>query len=60
MITAGILAFITMNLVSLLYFNPPRRQNVEQGTDYVWEKNFTSIRGNEGYAINRTNNEGYT
>lgn len=59
-IIAGGIAFITLTIFCIFYYNAPVHYFCADGaTDYVWEPNAFYSRGTEGFAWGKTNNEGY-
>jgi len=59
-VVSGILAFAILTGFCFLYYNVPVHSTTTDGaTDYSWEKNKFYSRGTEGFAIGKTNNEGY-
>jgi len=60
-ILSGINALVILTIFSYFYYNVPVHDYSAQGaTDYKWESNVFYSRGTEGFALGRTNNEGYT
>lgn len=56
----GALAFAILTSFCLLYYNIPVHFSTAEGaTDYSWERNKFYSRGTEGFALGKTNNEGY-
>lgn len=59
-LSAGLVAGIILTAFCFLYYNVPVHVKCEdKTTDYVWEKNKFYSRGTEGFAMGKTNNEGY-
>lgn len=59
-VVSGILAFVILTGFCFLYYNVPVHSKTQDGaTDYSWEKNKFYSRGTEGFAMGKTNNEGY-
>ncbi|MBQ3005749.1 MAG: hypothetical protein IJD88_07425 [Clostridia bacterium] len=59
-VVSGILAFAILTGFCFLYYNVPVHSKTADGaTDYSWEKNKFYSRGTEGFAMGKTNNEGY-
>ncbi|MGN1099173.1 MAG: hypothetical protein ACI4S9_02415 [Christensenellales bacterium] len=57
---SGMLAFVFLNLFCLLYYNVPvHSDNPDGATDYHWEKGKFYLRGTEGFACGRTNDDGF-
>ena len=57
---AGILAFIIISIFCFFYYNVPTHHTSKTNvTDYYWDKNSISIRGNEGFAFTKTDKNGY-
>lgn len=57
---AGCLAFLAMTLFCIFYYNiPVHYPNYSGATDYIWEPNRFYSRGTEGFALGKTNNEGF-
>ncbi len=59
-VISGVLAFAILTGFCFLYYNVPVHSKTEDGaSDYAWEKNKFYSRGTEGFALGKTNNEGY-
>ncbi len=59
-ILAGIFAFLILSAFCLFYYNVPiHHANPDGSTDYKWKANDFYARGTEGFAMGRTNNEGF-
>lgn len=59
-IISGMIAVVLLTGFSMLYYNLPVHFDTEDGsTDYSWETNKFYSRGTEGFALGKTNNEGY-
>ena len=59
-VISGILAFAILTGFCYFYYNVPVHSKTQDGaTDYSWEKNKFYSRGTEGFAMGKTNNEGY-
>ena len=59
-VVSGILAFVILTGFCFLYYNVPVHSKTADGaSDYSWEKNKFYSRGTEGFAMGKTNNEGY-
>lgn len=59
-LASGIIAFVILNALCILYFNIPLSQNSDDGiTDFRSVPNTFYARGTEGFAWGKTNNEGY-
>ena len=57
---AGILAFLVLNVFSIVYYNvPPRVLDKDNTVEYKWPSNIFYSRATEGVAWGRTNNEGF-
>ena len=57
---SGVLAFAILTSFCMLYYNIPVHASTSDGvTDYSWEKNKFYSRATEGFAMGKTNNEGY-
>jgi len=57
---AGIIALTVLCLLCALYYNVPVHYENETGaTEYYWEPNRFYSKGTEGFALGRTNNEGF-
>lgn len=55
-----IIAIIILTLFCMFYYNVPlHSDNIDGITDYQWESKTFYSRGTEGFAIGKTNNEGY-
>lgn len=55
-----IIAFITLNLFSLLYYNIPNRiEDSSESVDYKWQPNSFYSRGTEGFSWGKINNDGF-
>lgn len=54
------ISFIVCSTFAGLYYNIPLKHvNNTGATDYVWQPNKFYSRGTEGYAMGKTNNEGF-
>ena len=59
-VLAALLALLILNIFCFFYFNRPSHAKSDSGaTDYTWEPDSTYFDMTEGFAFNRTNNEGY-
>lgn len=59
-ISAMIVAFITLNLACMFFYNVPVHKKSETySTDYIWEKNKFYSRGTEGFANGVTDENGF-
>lgn len=57
---AGCLAFSVMTLFCTVYYNIPLYYpNSDGSTDYKWTPNCFYSRGTEGFALGKTNNDGF-
>lgn len=57
---AGIMALTLLCLFCALYYNVPvHYENATGATEYYWEPNRFYSKGTEGFALGRTNNEGF-
>lgn len=57
---AGLLALALLSAFCFFYYNVPvHYPNPSGATEYVWEANRFYSRGTEGFAMGRTNNEGF-
>lgn len=57
---AGLIALTALCLFCALYYNVPVHYANETGaTEYYWEPNRFYSKGTEGFALGRTNNEGF-
>lgn len=57
---AAVIALSIANCFCGLYYNLPVHYSNETGaTDYYWDKNHFSSRGTEGFAISRTDENGF-
>lgn len=57
---SGALALIALTLFCFFYYNIPVHANSPDGaTDYKWESHVFYSRATEGFAMGRTNNDGY-
>lgn len=57
---SGMLAFSMLSVFCIFYYNVPVHASTSDGaTDYSWQKNKFYSRGTEGFALGKTNNEGY-
>ena len=57
---ACVIALAVMSGVCLLYYNVPVHYDNETGaTDYKWEKSKFYSRGTEGFALGRTDSDGF-
>ena len=55
-----IIAIIILTLFCMFYYNTPvHLDNIDNTTDYQWESKAFYSRGTEGFAMGKTNNEGY-
>jgi hypothetical protein len=60
MCSAGITAFIILNMLCLAYDNIPVHISSKTGTtDYIWQKNFQFSKMTEGFGYGKINNEGF-
>ncbi len=59
-LTAGLLAFTMLCAFCFFYYNVPVHYTNESGaTEYKWEANCFYSKGTEGFALGRTNNDGF-
>jgi hypothetical protein len=59
-ISAGITAFLVLNIFCFAYYNVPVHFTTRTGaTDYVWEKHAYYSKMTEGFGYGRMNNEGF-
>jgi hypothetical protein len=57
---AAVVAFGLITLFCFFYCNMPSHYTTPSGTtDYYWDKNALSIRGTEGFAFTKTDDNGY-
>lgn len=57
---AIITAFLIITVFCFFYCNYPSHYTTpSKSTDYYWDKNALSIRGTEGFALSRTDDNGY-
>ncbi len=57
---AGLVAFVLICLFCCLYYNVPvHYPNPSGATDYKWEPDRFYSKGTEGFALGRTNNDGF-
>ena len=60
---AGVSAVLALAILTgfcMLYYNVPIHYDTSHGaTDYAWQYNQFYSRGTEGFALGKTNNEGY-
>ncbi len=57
---AGCIAFAALSLFAFFYYNVPvHYDNPSGATEYVWECHKFYSKGTEGFALGRTNNEGF-
>lgn len=57
---AGIIALALLCVFCLLYYNVPvHYTNPDASTEYKWEANRFYSRGTEGFALGKTNNDGF-
>lgn len=57
---AGVIAFFIISIFCFFYCNYPAHYTTpSKSTDYYWDKNALSIRGTEGFAFSRTDENGY-
>ena len=57
---AGLLALVLLNLFCVFYYNVPvHYTNPDGATEYKWETRRFYSRGTEGFALGRTNNDGF-
>ncbi|MBQ9686734.1 MAG: hypothetical protein IJV41_09375 [Oscillospiraceae bacterium] len=57
---AGLLALALLCLFCVLYYNVPvHYANADGSTEYKWEPSRFYSRGTEGFALGRTNNDGF-
>lgn len=59
-VAAGIVAFVILNLICMLYYNVPiHSSSKSKSTDYLWPKNKFYSRGTEGFAWGITDKNGF-
>ena len=59
-LAAGCIAFALLCLFCVFYFNVPvHYDNPDGATEYRWEASRFYSRGTEGFALGRTNNDGF-
>ncbi len=59
-IAAGCIAFAALSLFAFFHYNVPvHYDNPSGATEYVWESHKFYSKGTEGFAMGRTNNEGF-
>lgn len=57
---AGCIALVLLNGFAFLWYNVPvHSDNPTGATEYVWESHKFYSKGTEGFALGRTNNEGF-
>ena len=57
---AGLLALALLNLFCVFYYNVPvHYTNPDGATEYKWEAGRFCSKGTEGFAMGRTNNDGF-
>ena len=57
---AGLLALALLNLFCVFYYNVPvHYTNPDGATEYKWEAGRFYSKGTEGFALGRTNNDGF-
>ncbi len=57
---AGLIAFVLLCLFCALWYNVPvHYDNPDGATEYKWEPSRFYSRGTEGFALGRTNNDGF-
>lgn len=57
---AGLIALAVLCALCLLYYNVPvHYTNTDGSTEYKWEPNTFYSRGTEGFALGKTNNDGF-
>ena len=59
-IVAGCAALVLLNLFAFFWYNVPvHYENPSGATEYVWERHKFYSKATEGFALGRTNNEGF-
>ena len=58
-ILSSIIAFIILTLFCVFYYNVPQNKPLDGTTDYKWKSNTFYSRATEGFALGKTNNDGY-
>ena len=57
---AGCIALVLLNAFAFFWYNVPvHYDNPSGSTEYVWESHKFYSKGTEGFALGRTNNEGF-
>ncbi len=60
LLLAGITAFVILNVFCFFYYNPPIHFDSSTfSTDYIWERNMFYSRGTEGFALGKTDENGF-
>lgn len=57
---AGCIALVLLNAFAFFWYNVPvHSDNPSGATEYIWESHKFYSKGTEGFALGRTNNEGF-